>query len=115
MPTRGTSPNSSERKNSGKIALRNGAGLTRLYREEQQDRAKDGLAVAIAAAADDDLVDDVIALARDTRQGPSRLLLLSALERSASPQARAALMDLGTDVELEKEIRVILRRLKRAK
>ena len=89
--------------------------LTRLYGEEQQGRAKDGLAVAIAAAADDDLLEDVIALARDTRQGPSRLLLLSALERSASPRARAALMDLGTDPELNKEIRVILHRLKRAK
>jgi hypothetical protein len=89
--------------------------LTRLYCEEQQGRAKDGLAVAIAAAAEDDLLEDVIALARDTRQGPSRLLLLSALERSASPRARAALMDLGTDPELKKEIRVVLHRLKRAK
>jgi hypothetical protein len=89
--------------------------LTQLYREEQKGRAKDGLAVAIAAAADDNLLRDVIELARDTRQGPSRLLLLSALERSASPLARAALMDLGTDPELKKEIRVILHRLQRAK
>jgi hypothetical protein len=40
---------------------------------------------------------------------------LSALERSADPRARAALMDLGTDPDLTKEIQVILRRLKRAK
>jgi hypothetical protein len=89
--------------------------LTRLYRDEQDKRAKDGLAVAIAAASDDDVIGDVITLARDTRHGPSRLLLLSALERSADPRARATLMDLGTDPELKKEIQVILRRLRRAK
>jgi hypothetical protein len=89
--------------------------LTRLYRDEHEVRAKDGLAVAIAAAANDELIGDVIALARDTSQGPSRLLLLNALERSADPRARAALIDLGTDPDLTKEIQVILRRLKRAK
>ena len=90
--------------------------LTRLYRDEHEVRAKDGLAVAIAAAANDELIGDVIALARDTSQGPSRLLLLGALERSADRRARAALMALGTDPDLTTEIQVILRRrLKRAK
>jgi hypothetical protein len=89
--------------------------LIRLFREEREARAKDGLAVAIAAAADEDLVDDVIELARNTEHGPSRLLLLGALERSANPRAKAALMELGTDPDLKKEIRVILRRLKRPK
>ncbi len=89
--------------------------LTRLYPDEHEVRAKDGLAVAIAAAANDELIGDVIALARDTSQGPSRLLLLSAIERSTDPRARAALMDLGTDLDLTEEIQVILRRLKRAK
>lgn len=89
--------------------------LTQIYRDEQDKRAKDGLAVAIAAAADEDVISDVIALARDTQHGPSRLLLLSALERSADPRARATLMDLGTDPELKKEVQIILRRLKQAK
>ena len=89
--------------------------LTRLYQEEPEDRVKDGLAVAIAAAADDEVIGDVIALARDVRHGSSRLLLLSALEHSTDPQARAALLALGTDPDLTKEIQVILRRLKRAK
>ena len=89
--------------------------LTRLFQEEQARAPKDGLAAAIAAAADDEVLGDVIALARDARHGSSRLLLLSALERSADPRARAALMDLGTDPDLTKEIQVILRRLKRAK
>ncbi|MEP6652325.1 MAG: hypothetical protein ABJA82_03145 [Myxococcales bacterium] len=85
----------------------------RLYRTEQDKRAKDGLAVAIAATADDDVIDEVIGLVRDERHGSSRLLLLSALERSKDPRARAALMDLGTDPDLQEEIQVILRRLKR--
>ena len=43
----------------------------------------------------------MIDLARDARNGPGRLLLLSGLERSADPRARATLMELGTDPELE--------------
>lgn len=87
--------------------------LTRLYIGEPEDRVRSGLAAAIAAAADDEVIDQVIALARDARLGLSRLLLLSALERSADPRARAALMDLVDDPGLTKEIRAILRRLKR--
>jgi HEAT repeat protein len=89
--------------------------LTRLYIHEPEARVRSGLAAAIAAAADDDVIADVIALARDTRHGSSRLLLLSALERSADPRARAALMDLGTDPALTKEIQIILRRRKRTR
>ncbi len=89
--------------------------LTRLFRHEQEQRPKDGIAAAIAAAASDELIGDVITLARDTSQGPSRLLLLGALERSADSRARATLMELAADPDLTKEIGVILRRLKRAK
>lgn len=89
--------------------------LMRLYRDEREGRVKDGLAVAIAAAATDDVIADAIALARDRSQGPSRVLLLGALERSTDPRARAALADLGDDPDTRKEIRVIQRRLKRAK
>lgn len=87
--------------------------LTRLYRDEQDKRAKDGLAVAIAAASDEDVIGDVITLVRDTRHGPSRLLLLGALERSVDPRAKATLTNLRTDPELQKEVQLILRRLKR--
>lgn len=89
--------------------------LVTLYRQEPGRRTKDGLAVAIAASADDSTIGDVIALAQDAEHGPSRLLLLSALERSREPRALAALMGLGTDSELQKEIQVILRRLRRRK
>jgi hypothetical protein len=88
--------------------------LTRLYREERQRRTKDGLAVAISGIATDDVIGDVIALARNRKHGTSRGLLLSALERSKDPRARQALMELGTDPELQKEIQLILRRRKRA-
>jgi hypothetical protein len=86
-----------------------------LYRDEHEGRVKDGLAVAIAAVADGDVLEDVIALAGDVRHGPSRLLLLSALERSRDERTRSALKELEADPELQREIRVILRRLKRAK
>ena len=89
--------------------------LIRLYVDEPEDRVRSGLAAAIASAADDEVMGDVIALARDARHGPSRLLLLNALERSTDPRARAALLNLGADPDLTKEIQVILRRLERAK
>lgn len=87
--------------------------LTRLYGAEQDTRAKDGLAVAIAAAADDDMLDDVIALVGDVKQGESRVLLLSALEKSGDPRARAALMKFGTDPELTIEVQRTLKRMKK--
>jgi HEAT repeat protein len=71
--------------------------LIRLYRQEQPSDAKDGLAVALAAAADDEVIDDVIDLVRDGEHGSSRLLLLSALGRSRAPQAQQALQELAAD------------------
>lgn len=87
--------------------------LTRLFREERDRRAKDGLAVAIAEAADDTVIGDVIDLARDTDQGTSRVLLLSALERSRDPRAKSALSDLATDPDLSLEVRIIQKRMNR--
>jgi hypothetical protein len=89
--------------------------LLRHYREEPEPRVRDGLAAAIAVAADDPVIGDVIALARDTTLGPSRVLLLSALTRSKDPRARTAITDLATDPDLVLEIRAILRRLARRK
>lgn len=88
--------------------------LKRLYQKEPTGTdAKDGLAVALGEVADDEVIGDVIALARDARHGTSRLLLLSALERSQDPRARKTLMELGSDPEVYKEVQVILKRLKR--
>ena len=87
--------------------------LVDAYRREPPGRTKGGLAAAVAAASDGDVIGDVIALACDRRHGTSRLLLLSALERSKDPRARKTLMALGADPELQKEVQVILRRPKR--
>lgn len=91
--------------------------LTRLYRAEPDNLdAKHGLAVALAVVADSEVIDEVIALLRDKRHGTSRGLLLGALDRSKDPRATAALMELGDDPVLAKEIQIILRRrLKRRK
>jgi len=86
--------------------------LMRLYQEETHPRAKDGLAVALAAIADDETIDDLISLIIDSRNGPSRLLLLRPLERSSDPKARQTLIQLQNDPELTKEIKVILRCLR---
>lgn len=87
--------------------------LTRLYEEEQPDTdAKDGLAVAIAAASDDEVIEDVMALARDQRHGASRVLLLVALARSRDPRARGALQELERDPDLDSEVQRILKRTK---
>jgi hypothetical protein len=89
--------------------------LARLYRQEEAGTdAKDGLAVAISAVAEsiDDLLDEVIALARDATHGESRVLLLNALQRSPLPKARKALMELGGDPMLQKEVQRIMRRRK---
>ena len=87
--------------------------LIRQYREERGEYAKEGLAVAISGIATDDVIEDVIALARDRRHGASRVLLLHALERSKDPRARQALMELGADPELQKQIQIIFKRKKR--
>lgn len=89
--------------------------LVRLYREEKDESARAGLAVAVAniAVAHKELVEQVIPLAKDTSLGSSRLLLLIALERSPDPRARATLMELGTDPDLKEEIQVVLKRLRK--
>lgn len=89
--------------------------LTRLYADVSERDAKDGLAVAISAVADDDVIDGVVALVRDARHGPSRNFLLSALERSEDTRARAALIELSNDPELKMEIQAVLRRIKKRK
>lgn len=85
--------------------------LVRLYREEQAGTdAKAGLAVALGEAADDEVIDEVIALARDPAHGTSRVLMLDALARSAAPQARAALEAIAEDPAVGEEARQLLKR-----
>jgi hypothetical protein len=87
------------------------ATLTGLYRQEGAGTdTKDGLAVAIGEVADDEVLDELIALARDSAHGTSRVLMLDALARSDAPQARAALEELAHDPKLTIEARRLLRR-----
>lgn len=90
--------------------------LTSLYRKEKSGTdAKHGLALAISALADDALLDKVTELTKDERHGESRILLLGALERYPTALTRVALMELGADPELSKEVQAILRRTKHHK
>jgi HEAT repeat protein len=83
--------------------------LIRLYRQEEaSSNAKDGLAVALAAVSDDDVLDDLISLARDSAHGESRLLLLRGLKRSRTLQARTALEEFAADPVLGQEARRLL-------
>lgn len=85
------------------------ATLVRLYCQEPAGTdAKDGLAVALAAASNDEVVDELIALARDPTHGESRILLLHGLKRSRTPQAHAALAELSGDPVLGREARALL-------
>jgi hypothetical protein len=86
--------------------------LALLYRNEPPDTdAKHGLAVALAATADDSVIQDLIELAQDRKHGESRNLLLDALARSCSQEARRALDEWGEDPQVEKELERIRARL----
>jgi hypothetical protein len=80
------------------------------YLCEQDARVKDGLAAALAAIADDSVLESTIALVHDPANGPSRLLLLGALAKSKAPRAREALSALRRDPFFGKEARVLLRK-----
>ena len=87
--------------------------LTRFYCQEKAGtETKDGLAVAISALArsDDRLLEGLIDLAKDVRHGESRKLLLNALARSSDPHAKVALMALGSDPQLSREVQAIFHR-----
>ncbi|MES2297913.1 MAG: hypothetical protein V4582_12780 [Pseudomonadota bacterium] len=77
-------------------------GDTRKYRFG----AKDGLACALAITVTDDRLPELIALAKDSAHGESRILLLSALKkrRKKNPLAKQAIDVLAGDPDLQKEI-----------
>ena len=88
--------------------------LRQLYEQEPPGTdAKHGLAVALAGAADEGLVDEVFVLAGDARHGESRGLLLGALERSRDPRVPDMLEQLGEDPELAIEVGEIFKRRER--
>jgi hypothetical protein len=72
--------------------------------DNEQNRVKDGLAVALSGASDDSVIQDLIDLARDQRNGSSRVLLLLGTRKSKRPESKQALNDLADDPELKLEI-----------
>jgi hypothetical protein len=71
---------------------------------EGQGRAKQGLAAAVAATATDDVIEELIMLAKDPAHGDSRVILLDALKKSKSVAAKRALTELAIDPVTAKEI-----------
>lgn len=72
--------------------------------------AKDGLALALAEICTDQNMDELVELARDTRNGRSRAFFLKVLRRSDNSAARAALEELRSDTELSANFDRWLRR-----
>lgn len=66
--------------------------------------AKDGLACALSATVTNDVIEELIEIAKDRTQGDSRILLLPGLRRSRNPLAKQALEELANDPDLAKEI-----------
>ena len=89
--------------------------LFQANQEEKVNGVKTALAAALAAAADDDVVGDVINLVEDPRHGQHRVILLSVLARSGRPEASDALARAAEDPQLVKEAKVQLRRRARRK
>lgn len=89
--------------------------VTKLYREEQNQRVKIGMAAAVAAAADESVTEEVVDLVCDPVHGGSRVLLLRVLERSPDPRVRGILRGLADDPDLHEEMKVVLRRLNRGR
>ena len=86
--------------------------LVRLFVEDKDETglgAKQAIGRALGAAADDDVLDDIILLLRDKRHGANRIALLDALVRSSSTRACSLLIELQDDPELSHEARKALK------
>lgn len=64
-----------------------------------------GVAVALAAVARRDVLDELVALVEDTEHGSSRVLLIRGLTRSRHPNAWAAVERLQDDPDVGAEAR----------
>jgi hypothetical protein len=89
--------------------------LMGLYRRETQPQAKEGLAVALSGIAWSDVLDDVVTMAADPSLGPSRILMVGELGRIKDPRVRRALMSLGDDEYLRREVDAQLKKINRRK
>ncbi|WP_052417598.1 hypothetical protein [Cellvibrio mixtus] len=65
---------------------------------------KSGLACALSVAVTDETLPELIELLKDKRHGESRVLLLSAIQKSKNPLAIQATQELADDPDLKIEI-----------
>ncbi|MGE3731245.1 MAG: hypothetical protein AB7F83_11920 [Lysobacterales bacterium] len=72
--------------------------------------SKFAVGLALATAADDSVLEELIRLACDSRHGESRVALLLALCKSQQPIARAALLELREDPQLTQAVDQLLGR-----
>jgi hypothetical protein len=86
------------------------SSVRRLFEKETEENVKDGLAVALSGMCDDEHLDELMRLAANRKYGPSRILLLGALERSRDPKVKRALMAFGADPDLEFAVQRILKK-----
>jgi hypothetical protein len=77
--------------------------------ESETDGLKFALAVALAGAADDSVMPDVIRLALDKHHGMNRAPFIHALARSSRSDARSTLIQLKQDEELSWSVRQLLK------
>lgn len=74
------------------------------FRQTSSKRVKDGLAVALAALASEQTLEELFGLLTDPSHGPSRLLLLSGVWKRRSSRAREIIEELSSDPLFAKEI-----------
>jgi hypothetical protein len=89
--------------------------LTGLFRTRRDKQAREGLAVALAGAASEHSLGDVISLLRDRALGRSRVHLLRALERTGDPKAENVLIELSDDADVGEEASAALKRKRRGR
>jgi hypothetical protein len=87
--------------------------LASLFVETHAPSLKAALAAALAAAADERHIPDVLALVRDGAHGAARLPLLEAVARSRDARAILVLCELEEDPDLGETAARILRRKQR--
>jgi hypothetical protein len=68
------------------------------------------LHLAIAAASDVTVLDDLIRLACDRRHGRNRALFVDALARIDAPRARATMEELASDPDLAEDVRRVTKK-----
>jgi hypothetical protein len=67
--------------------------------------AKDGLAVALSVAVTRDTLPELVALAEDQKNGPSRLLLLRGIKKFRNPSGKEILRRFANDPDLALQVR----------